>query len=131
MLLAMTPDAAQPGSDAWRRQRCRPRSDVTVTDLGDQLVLLDPSNQEMYALDDVGRFIWESLPNHTLEGVARAMGERYGLDPSTARNDLHGFVLELREADLVHDADPLGESGDARGESESEASEPDATKPPP
>ena len=72
-----------------------------VTDLGDQLVLLDPTNQEMYALDDVGRFIWTALPDSALGGVAQALSEHYGIDAQTAEQDLDDLVRELVEAGVV------------------------------
>jgi hypothetical protein len=95
----------------WGRRRYALRDDVTVTDLGDQLVLLDPRNQEMYALDAVGRFILEALPTAPLGGVAAALSERYDLDPATADADLCDLVTELVEAGLVrespdHPSDP-------------------------
>jgi len=78
-----------------------PREDVTVTDLGDQLVLLDPRNQEMFALDAVGRFVWGALPDGALGDVAAALTERYRLDPATAERDVHDLVAELAEAGLL------------------------------
>ncbi len=91
--------------DAWQSLRCRPRDDVTVTDLGDQLVLLDARNQEMYALDDVGRFIWKALPGGTLAAVAEALAERYAITPGTAKRDLYDLVTELADAGLLHGVD--------------------------
>lgn len=87
--------------DDWRHLRCRLRDDVAVTDLGDQLVLLDPRNQEMFALDAVGRFIWQALPDSTLAAIADALAERYRIDPATARNDLTDLVRQLEGAGLL------------------------------
>jgi hypothetical protein len=101
MLGPMTSATGTRDGDAWRRLRCLPRDDVTVTDLGDQLVLLDPRNQEMFALDAVGRFIWGALPGGDFGEVAAALAERYGLDLATAERDLHDLVAELAEAGLV------------------------------
>ena len=87
--------------DAWARQRCQPRDDVTVTDLGDKVVLLDPRNQEMYALAEEGRFIWAALPGSTLGEVATALAERYRLDPTAAMHDVDDLVRELGDAGLL------------------------------
>ncbi len=90
-----------PHDDAWARQRCQPRNDLTVTDLGDKVVLLDPRNQEMYALAEEGRFIWAALPGSTFGEVATALAERYRLDPSVAKRDVHDLVRELGAAGLL------------------------------
>ena len=87
--------------DAWGQLCCQVRDDVTVTDLGDQLVLLDPQNQEMYALDAVGRFIWQALPDGTLADVADALAARYCIEPEAARRDLLDLVRELNAAGLL------------------------------
>jgi hypothetical protein len=92
--------------DDWRLRRYALRDDVTVTDLGDQLVLLDPSNQEMYALDAVGRFILEALPTAPLGAVADTLSARYDLDPATAGADLRDLIAELVEAGLVREPPP-------------------------
>ncbi len=97
----MRTDVGPHDAHAWASQRCEPRDDVTVTDLGDQAVLLDPRNQQMYALEGVGRFIWQALPSGTLGEVADRLAERYRLDPATARSDLHDLVRELHEAGLL------------------------------
>lgn len=90
-----------PDTDVWQLLRYQRRSDVTVTDLGNQLVLLDPENQEVYALDEVGRFIWERLPDGTLGAIAEALCQRYGIEPSTAQRDLGDLVNELCDAGLI------------------------------
>ena len=102
MLPAMTLPATAIDGDAWRDLRCAPRPDVVVTDLGDQLVLLDPRNQEMYALDAVGRFVWGALPGATLFAAATALAERYAIDADTAAGDVRDLVRELADAGVVH-----------------------------
>lgn len=101
MLKAMTLDRFPANGDGWRRLRCRPRDDVTVTDLGDQVVLLDPRNQEMYALDAVGRHIWSVLGQRSLGGIAADVAERYKVDLDTAEADLRELVDDLERAGLV------------------------------
>jgi hypothetical protein len=106
MLAGMKFDPGPFETGDWRRLRCQLRDDVTVTDLGDQLVLLDPRNQEMYALDDVGRFVWEALEGDTLDGVAAAVSERYGIEAPVAQRDLYDLVTELSQAELLERVDP-------------------------
>jgi len=87
--------------DDWGYLRYRLRDDVTFTDLGDHLVLLDPRNQEMYTLDAVGRFIVQELPSGTLEAVADALATRYRIDSATARTDLADLVRQLDDAGIL------------------------------
>ncbi len=103
MLAAMGLELATLDERAWSRLRCRLRGDVTVTDLGDQLVLLDPRDQQMYALDAVGRFVWETLPGRNAGAVATAIAERYRIEIATARRDLRDLLIELDEADLLRE----------------------------
>lgn len=105
------PATASPDAAAWLQKPCRPRDDVTVTDLGDQLVLLDPRNQEMYALDRVGRFIWQALPTERLADVASAVVERYAIDPARVAVDLHDLVAELQSVGVL----PVGEGAEPAG----------------
>lgn len=87
--------------DDWRQRRYSFRDDVVVTDLGDQLVLLDPRTQEMFALGDAGRFIWQALPGSALEQVAEALAAHYGIGHATAVADVLDLVAELGDADLL------------------------------
>ena len=82
-------------------EQYHPRPDLTVTDLGDELVLLDPRDQSMFALDHVGRFIWTTLSGHPLGEVAERVVEHYGVERAVAERDLRALVSELRDAGLV------------------------------
>ena len=99
--------ANDPGPvDAWHQRRYSFRDDVVVTDLGDQLVLLDPRTQEMFALDDAGRFIWQALPTSSLGQVADALAAHYGIGLATAAADVLDLVAELGDAGLLRAVSP-------------------------
>ena len=102
----MTSNVPAVDTEAWRRVRLRPRSELTVTDLGDELVLLDPRTQEMFALDPAGRFVWNALTDAPLGAVAKRLAEHYGLDVRTAERDVADLVAELLEADLLEPVQP-------------------------
>ena len=101
MLFAMTRNEPLADRERWRALRYEPREDVTVTDLGDQVVLLDPRNQEMYALDVVGRHIWTVLGERSLGGIAAEVAERYHVELDTAEADLRELIDALDRAGLV------------------------------
>ncbi len=85
----------------FRGVRVRSRADLTVTDLGDEVVLLDPRTQEMYALDDVGRFVWFASTGADLEGIAARVADRYAIGLDVAERDVAILVAELAEANLL------------------------------
>jgi hypothetical protein len=59
---------AHEGNRCLSRYRTSP--EVTVTDIGDELVLLDLRTQNMHALDAVGRFVWLGLMESAPAAVA-------------------------------------------------------------
>lgn len=78
----------------------RPRSDVIVTDLGTELVLLDPGDVEMYSLDAAGRAIWLSLPA-TARAAAQAVTAAFAVEAGRAALDTGVLLNQLLEAGLV------------------------------
>lgn len=78
--------------------RCR--EDMVVTDLQDEVVLLDPRSVEMYSLAAVGRLIWQALPG-TPEQVSEQVAAAYDIDPQQALEDVRNLLEELSAAGLV------------------------------
>ena len=69
--------------------------------VGDDLVLVPIKNSvaemdEMFTLNDVGRFIWESLvPGATIELLTEAIVTEFEIDSETAESDLNEFLSQL------------------------------------
>ena len=79
------------------------RADVIVTDLQDELVLLDPGSVEMFSLNAVGRAVWLALPTspaHAAEQIVAA----FDVDEDTALEDTMALLQELYGAGLVESA---------------------------
>lgn len=89
-------------SDDSERTKLRRDPDVVVTDLDDELVLLDPATQGMYTLNRVGREVWMNLDGRSATEVAEMVAERYGLEATRARQDVGAVVRELLDAGLAH-----------------------------
>lgn len=81
-----------------------PSADVIATDLGDELILLDPRNGEMFGLNACGRRIWLELPGRTAAHVVDAVCAEFDVTPERARCDVEALLDALTRAGLVvHD----------------------------
>lgn len=80
-----------------------PSADLLVTDLDDELILMDPGSAEMYSLNGSGRVLWQALPatDATLEELLR---RTYGLDAIQARADLAAWLADMQRRALIRRA---------------------------
>jgi hypothetical protein len=84
----------------------RPADEVIVTDLGNELILLDPRSGEMFSLNDTGRCVWFALPVSSALDVARRVAEEFDVGPEAACGDVVLVMAALKRAGLmVSDAD--------------------------
>ena len=81
-----------------------PSPEVIATDLGDELLLLDPRSGEMFSLNPSGRRVWFALPARSIIHVANALYSEYEVTPERARSDAEALLDALTRAGLVvHD----------------------------
>ena len=73
---------------------------VIETDLGHELVLLDPETQEMFSLNETGRCIWRTLPAGEAPLIA-ALVAAYDVSPAAAEADVRRLLTELLDAGLI------------------------------
>jgi len=85
--------------------------DVIATDLGDELILLDPRRGEMFGLNESGRRVWLDL-EESLDDVAAAIAAEFGIEPARARADVETLLAALTDAGLVERTDAAGSSPD-------------------
>lgn len=90
------PDAAPARPDRYAR-----RAGVIETDLGAELILLDPATGEMFSLNDVGRLIWRALDDAPLEAIVARVVEAFEVSPEVAEADARALVRQLLEAGLI------------------------------
>ena len=56
----------------------------------------------LYALTELGAFIWDQLPQAESEGdILRAILAEYDVDEATAKADLTEFLYKLRNMDIL------------------------------
>lgn len=78
-----------------------PSPNVIATDLGDELILLDPRNGEMFSLNACGRRVWFALPSGSVVQVANALCSEYEVTLERARSDAETLLDALTRAGLV------------------------------
>jgi hypothetical protein len=78
-------------------------SEVLTTDLGDELVLMDPQRSVMFSLNQTGRLIWQALPASELQ-LKTLLMEGYGLEDASAEHDLRALLSDLEARRLVRRA---------------------------
>ena len=87
-------------------------ADVIATDLEHELVLLDPRNGEMFALNATGRRVWFALPARTPDELAHVLTANFDVAPAQALKDVQSLIAALQGAGLVwYDDDELTASG--------------------
>lgn len=75
---------------------------VIETDLGDELVLLDPKTQGMFSLNNTGRIVWQGLKNtETLETIALSLEKTFMVTLEQASLDAQALMDELEKAGLI------------------------------
>lgn len=75
--------------------------DVIETDLGNELVLLDPGSKQMFSLNATGRALWLAMPLGTLDDAARVLSDAFEVDESVARGDANALLSDLVASNLV------------------------------
>lgn len=63
--------------------------------------------QQIFAVNEVGRFIWEQLDGRRdLAQLHAALLHRFDVSPAQAQADLGEFIHQLRAAELLEEVSP-------------------------
>lgn len=77
-------------------------SDVMVSELGGESVLLNLRTETYFGLDDQGTAFWTALTDGpTFDAAATRLLEEFDVDEPTLRRDLSSFLDSLVEHGLV------------------------------
>lgn len=76
-------------------------ADVIATDLGNELILLDPRNGEMFGLNACGRRVWQELPGRSAAELTSLVCAEFDVGEDQARADVEALLGALVEAQLV------------------------------
>lgn len=83
------------------------RDDVVSRDIAGETILVPirgklADMQRIFALNPVAEYIWEHLNGEqTLEEIKTDIIKNFKVEEKQAENDLHEFIDELIEADLI------------------------------
>lgn len=75
--------------------------DVISTDLGHEIVLLDPTSGQMFGLNETGRLVWLALPASSVERIAAGLSAHFDVTTERARNDVRALLRALEQAGLI------------------------------
>lgn len=76
-----------------------PAPGIVATDLGDELILLDPARGEMFSLNATGRCVWLAL-ERGVEAAVDALVDGYDVTRDQAGAEARALVDALLEAGL-------------------------------
>lgn len=83
-------------------KRVKPRPDVLVRQMGDELVLLNLANESYFGLDEVGTAIWRALETEpSVDAACDSLTREYDVTPERLRSDVEALVARLAQAGLV------------------------------
>jgi hypothetical protein len=78
-----------------------PNPEIIVTELDDELVLLNPRTQAMFTLNGSGKIIWQNLGQHNTDEIAIKITEAFEIDLETAKKDVTVLLETLKTAGLL------------------------------
>ena len=78
-----------------------PNPEIIVTELDDELVLLNPRTQAMFTLNGTGKLIWQHLGKNSAEEIAVKITETFEIDLSTAQKDTFDLLESLEKSGLL------------------------------
>lgn len=83
----------------------RKQDGVIVTDLDDEIVLLDTNSKKMFSLNTIGRLVWHECLGHSVEFAVERIITAYDVDPQLVRKDVENIINELLSSNLIVYAD--------------------------
>jgi hypothetical protein len=89
----------------------RPNPAVVETDLGDELILLDPATRQMFSLNATGRVVWRALAEGGRDAAVEQVTATFEIEAAAARADVDALLARLAESGLVQ-AIPAAAGGD-------------------
>lgn len=78
----------------------RPQPDLLITDLGDELVLMEPIRSVMFSLNETGRLLWTALPESEAR-LAEVLADACGISSEQAESDVRTWLASLVERGLI------------------------------
>gem|GEM_PF-929292 len=75
---------------------------LLIQNVDGELIILDPSSDAYFGLNEVGLCIFECIDQHfPSDDIVTYLTENFDIDKKTANLDLLDFIDELKQADLL------------------------------
>ncbi|MDY6968455.1 MAG: PqqD family protein [Spirochaetota bacterium] len=79
-----------------------PCGGFAIRDLGDEIIFVAESGDEMHSLDETGMFIWKNINGrNSLLIILNKICDEYEVDKTVAENDLKNFINELHNKGIL------------------------------
>ena len=73
-----------------------PCDGFAIRDLGDEIIFVAETGDEMHSLDETGMFIWKNIDGgNSLLTILNKICKEYEVEKTVAENDLKEFIHEL------------------------------------
>jgi len=83
-------------------KRVRVNPDVAFREIDGHLLLLGPGDPTLFTLNASGRLLWALLARgKSMDQLARALEQQFGVSSDCARRDVEAFVLQLSAGGFV------------------------------
>ena len=77
-------------------------SDILISEVGGESVLLNLKNERYFGLDDVGTRMWKTLiASDSIQAAYETLLAEYDVEASRLREDLDELIQQLMEQGLV------------------------------
>ncbi len=85
-----------------RIQGLNPKKALQWSDVGSEVVVLDPDMGEVLRLNPVAGLIWQQLnEGRTAEEIAEAVSQEFATEKEVALRDVEDFLQELVKLELL------------------------------
>ena len=83
-------------------QKYKLHNDVLLTDVDDEMVLLDMRSGQYYGLNTVGSEVLKLInEGKSLDDAKTEICQRYQIDKQTAHDDISELITELKQQNLL------------------------------
>lgn len=79
------------------------KSNLAFRPIANELVIIDlDGTRTFHQLNEVGAFIWQLCDGkHHLDSITQKIQDEFEINESEARNDVHTFIDELNQLNLL------------------------------
>jgi len=75
---------------------------VTSSEIGDELALLEPATGQYFTLNQTGAVVWRVLSEpHTLSEVVAEVAKKFDVTAAQCNDDVNALIAQLSEAGLI------------------------------